>query len=142
MQVKHILQRKGRDVITADPDMTLEEAANTLKARCIGALVVVDGKRRVQGIVSERDIVSALATHGAKATGLPVSRIMTRDVCVCAPADTTDRLMEIMTHRRVRHLPVVEDGRLAGLVSIGDVVKQRMEEIAFEAEQMKLYIAS
>ena len=142
MRVKHILSRKGSEVITTSPDITLEDAARLLKHHHIGALVVADDERRVQGIISERDIINAIAEHGPSATALPVREIMTREVCTCTPDDDIDRLMQVMTNHRVRHLPIVENGHLAGLVSIGDVVKQRMDEIAFEAEQMKLYIVS
>ena len=142
MQVRQILERKGQEVITTSPETTLEEAARMLKDHRIGALVVTDEGGGVLGIVSERDIGNALAEHGAVCGKRPVSEIMTVDLAVCSPDDTTDTLMEVMTHQRVRHLPVIEDGRLAGIVSIGDVVKSRMEEIAFEAEQMKMYIAT
>ncbi len=142
MQVRHILERKGDDVVTTRPEATLEEAARLLKNHRIGALVVTDGNDRVLGIVSERDIVNALAQHGAVCGERPVSEVMTEELAVCTPEDTTDTLMEVMTRQRVRHLPVIENGRLAGIVSIGDVVKSRMEEIAFEAEQMKMYIAT
>ena len=142
MQVRHILQRKGHDVVTTSPETTLEEAARLLKRHRIGALVVTDENDRVLGIVSERDIVNALAEHGAVCGERPVAEVMTKDVAVCTPDDTTDTLMEVMTNQRVRHLPVIDNGRLAGIVSIGDVVKSRMEEIAFEAEQMKMYIST
>ncbi len=142
MQVRHILERKGDDVVTTRPETTLEEAARLLKSHRIGALVVTEGNDRVLGIVSERDIVNALAEHGAVCGKRPVSEVMTEELAVCTPEDTTDTLMEVMTRQRVRHLPVMENGRLAGIVSIGDVVKSRMEEIAFEAEQMKMYIAT
>jgi CBS domain-containing protein len=142
MQVRQILERKGREVITTSPETTLEEAARLLKSHRIGALVVTDGDGGVLGIVSERDIVCALAEHGAVCGERPVSGVMTVDLAVCTPDDTTDTLMEVMTRQRVRHLPVIENGKLAGIVSIGDVVKSRMEEIAFEAEQMKMYIAT
>ena len=94
------------------------------------------------GILSERDIVNAVADAGAEAIDAPVADFMSRDMIACSMDDTTDRLMEVMTEKRVRHLPVLENGKLAGLVSIGDVVKQRIEEISFEAEQMKMFIAS
>ncbi len=142
MQVRQILQRKGREVITATPDTSLRDAARLLKEHQIGALVITNGGDAFAGIVSEHDIVEAVADKGAAATAMPVARIMTREVMTCSEDDTTDKLMEIMTEKRVRHLPVVENGKLTGLVSIGDVVKQRMEEIAFEAEQMKAYIAT
>jgi len=142
MNVKTILERKGADVATAESDMTLAEAACELAGRGIGALVFVDDSGAPCGIISERDIVRAMAEAGARAAELPVSDFLSSDVCTCALGDTTEGLMEIMTERRIRHLPVVEGGRLCGIVSIGDVVRQRMEEMAFEAEQMKQYIAS
>ncbi len=142
MQVKQILQRKGHEVMTASPGTPLPEAVRMLETHRIGALVITDDEGRVQGIFSERDLVSAVARHGEKAMQLSVGEVMTRDILTCCMDDTTDTLMQTMTEHRVRHLPVVEDGQLAGLVSIGDVVKQRMEEIAFEAEQMKMYIAT
>ena len=141
MKVRDILARKGHDVMTTSPQTTLREAARLLKTHRIGALVVVEGDRPV-GILSERDIVNAVADAGAEAIDAPVADFMSRDMIACSMDDTTDRLMEVMTEKRVRHLPVLENGKLAGLVSIGDVVKQRIEEISFEAEQMKMFIAS
>ncbi len=142
MNVQAILQRKGNEVATIPCTATLEEVARQLKTRGIGAMVILDEEGRVGGIISERDIVNALAAEGGAVATRSVCDFMTRDVETCRLSDTTDKLMEIMTERRVRHLPVVEDGELVGIVSIGDVVRQRMEEIAFEAEQMKLYISS
>ncbi len=141
MKVRDILARKGRVVKTISPRSALRDAAALLQTHRIGALVVVDAEKPV-GIISERDIVNAIANRGAEAIDKPVSAFMSRDMITCALDDSTDELMEIMTEKRVRHLPVLEDGRLAGLVSIGDVVKQRIEEISFEAEQMKMFIAS
>ena len=141
MKVRDILARKGHEVMTIGPGATLKEAARTLRTHRIGALVVVEDDRPV-GIISERDIVDAIAEKGAEAIDMPLRAFMSRDMITCAPEDSTGRLMEVMTERRVRHLPVLEDGKLAGLVSIGDVVKQRIEEISFEAEQMKMFIAS
>jgi len=142
MNVRTILQRKGSKVATADCRLTLREVARRLKQERIGALPMVDSRGELVGIISERDIVNALAELGPEAADRPACDFMKRDVITCRPEDTTDRLMEIMTENRVRHLPVVNDGHLIGIVSIGDVVKQRMEEIAFEAEQMKQYIVS
>ncbi len=142
MNVRAILQRKGSQVATADCRLTLREVARRLKQERIGALPMVDGNGELVGIISERDIVNALADLGPEAAERPACDFMQRDVITCRPEDTTDRLMEIMTEHRVRHLPVVNGGHLVGIVSIGDVVKQRMEEIAFEAEQMKQYIVS
>jgi len=142
MNVEKILARKGRDVATADCHMTLQEAAREMRARRIGALVLLDKDGNLAGIISERDIVRALADSGGKAASLPACDYMTKEVRLCCKEDTTPALMAVMTEHRVRHLPVVENGKLAGIVSIGDVVIQRMEEMAFEAEQMKQYIAS
>ena len=141
MKVRDILARKGHEVMTTSPQTTLREAARLLKTHRIGALVVVENNAPV-GIISERDIVNAVADAGVEAIDAPVATFMSRDMITCGLDDTTDHLMEVMTEKRVRHLPVLENGRLAGLVSIGDVVKQRIEEISFEAEQMKMFIAS
>ena len=141
MKVRDILARKGHEVMTTTPQSTLREAAHMLKTHRIGALVVVEEDSPV-GIVSERDIVNAVADVGAEAIDAPVDNFMSRDMITCGLDDTTDQLMEVMTEKRVRHLPVLENGKLVGLVSIGDVVKQRIEEISFEAEQMKMFIAS
>ena len=143
MQVKHILRNKGRDVVTTDGEATLSEAARLLARRRIGAVVVMDGKGNVTGILSERDIVRALADHSVAALGQSVGRHMTRAVSTCSESDTVDELMETMTHGRFRHMPVVEeDGRLTGIVSIGDVVKTCIEETTREAQSLREYIAA
>ncbi len=142
MNVASILDRKGRDVATAPEDITLREAARELRKRRIGALVIMNGAGEIAGILSERDIVRAMADKGGSAADMPAGQFMSRDICTCRLCDTTEELMAIMTERRFRHLPVIEEGRLVGIVSIGDVVLQRMEEMAFEAEQMKQYIVS
>ncbi len=142
MNVKTILERKGAQVATAEADMTLAEAACELAGRGIGALVLLDDSGAPCGIISERDIVRAMAEAGSRAAELPVSEFLSADVCTCSLQDSTEALMQVMTERRIRHLPVIEAGRLCGIVSIGDVVRQRMEEMAFEAEQMKQYITS
>ncbi len=142
MNVASILDRKGRDVATAPENITLREAARELRKRRIGALVIMNDAGEIAGILSERDIVRAMADKGGIAADMPASQFMSRDICTCRLSDTTEELMAVMTERRFRHLPVIEGGRLAGIVSIGDVVLQRMEEMAFEAEQMKQYIVS
>ena len=143
MNVGSILARKGREIATADASISLRAAARMMSERNIGSLVLVDGDGELAGIISERDIVRALADAGEAAAALPVSRFMTTDVCTCSPETLTGELMQLMTERRFRHLPVVDgEGRMIGIVSIGDVVLQRMKEMAFEAEQMKQYIAS
>ena len=142
MQVKHILRNKGRDVVTTDDKTTLSEAARLLARRRIGAVVVMDGGGNISGILSERDIVRAIADHSVAALGQNVGRHMTRDVSTCSEFDTVDELMETMTHGRFRHMPVVEDGRLSGIVSIGDVVKTCIEETTREAQSLREYIAA
>ena len=142
MSVAQILNAKGRAVITAQPGDTVLAVAQILAAKKIGAVVIVDAQGRIDGIVSERDIVRALATGGNKALDKPIREFMTASVRTCAPRDTEAELMSLMTEHRVRHLPVVENGKLGGMISIGDVVKNRIEAIEREAEEMKSYIAS
>jgi CBS domain-containing protein len=142
MTVKAILAAKGGDVVTIDPSMNLAAAARVLAERRIGALVVTGADRRVVGILSERDIVQALAAHGAAALELPLSAVMTRRVMTCTPSDTISSLMERMTEGKFRHLPVLEQGKLAGIVSIGDVVKRRLQEMEREQSALRDYIQS
>ena len=142
MTVSSILKDKGREVATISPDATLQDAAGVLAERRIGAVVVTDFAGRVAGILSERDIVRATAGSGCDALKEPVAAYMTREVVTCTAADTSERLMEMMTYGRMRHLPVVEDGKLAGIISIGDVVKRRIADAELEAESLKAYIAS
>ena len=141
MTVKSILDAKGRDVITLDPDRALSEAIRTLSERRIGAVVILRGEK-IAGILSERDIVRAVAKEGPAALDHPISSIMTANVKTCRESHTVHEVMEIMTRGRFRHLPVEERGRLVGLVSIGDVVKRRIEEVEREAEDIKAYIAT
>jgi CBS domain-containing protein len=142
MTVSSMLAHKGREVITASTAMSVSDAIHTLAEHKIGAIVVVEDRDRVIGIISERDIVRAIARIGSKALDEPVSSIMTREVVTCRENETINRVMSRMTRGRFRHLPVVEEGRLVGLVSIGDVVKARIEEIEHEAEEMRAYIAT
>jgi len=143
MQVRHILGDKGGNVIGIAPDATLAEAARLLAERRIGALVVKGADGALAGILSERDLVRAMAADGAKALGEGVARYLTRDVVTCRLGDTTDQLMEMMTAGRFRHLPVLdEDDRLCGLVSIGDVVKSRIAETEREAQDLRVYISA
>ncbi|MBX3507980.1 CBS domain-containing protein [Parvibaculum sp.] len=141
MNVATILKAKGSDVATVNPALTLAEAARLLTERGIGAVVVMEG-RRVIGILSERDIVKAVARGGAEALKAPVRDVMTARVVTCSLNDSVDELMDAMTEGRFRHLPVVEDGELAGIVSIGDVVKHRIAETVMETEALRLYIAT
>jgi len=140
MIVKAILSAKGGDVITIEPTATLETAAKTLAAHKIGALLVLGPDRRVVGILSERDIVRTLAERGAGALGEPLSQVMTRKVVTCSQSDTVGVLMERMTTGKFRHLPVVEQEQVIGVVSIGDVVKHRLMEMEHESAALRDYI--
>ena len=142
MTVRSILDQKGRDVVTLDPDATLAEAASLLGSRRIGAVVVTKGDRKIAGILSERDIVRAIGEYGAEALSLAVGKVMTSRVSTCREANTVNDVMEVMTRGRFRHLPVERDGHLDGIVSIGDVVKLRIEEVEREAAQIREYIAT
>lgn len=141
MNVEAILRSKGSGVATVPPGTTIAAAIRELRARGIGALVVSEDGRSVSGILSERDIVHALAEHGAELLKLTVDRLMTRRVVTCRPEDTVSELMARMTERRFRHLPVLKDGALCGIVSIGDLVKNRIEEVEFEADSLRHFIA-
>jgi CBS domain-containing protein len=141
MNVSAILSAKGREVETAPLEATLKQIADVLAQRRIGAIVIVDADERVQGIVSERDIIRALAKSGADALANPVSSVMTRNVIACSESDTLDQLMAAMTTGRFRHLPVTKEGKLIGIVSIGDVVKYHISEVEMEATAMREYIA-
>jgi CBS domain-containing protein len=142
MNVAAILKLKGRDVLTAPPDTKLLEVARLLGENKIGCIVIVDGDANVAGIVSERDIVQELARSGTSVMEEPVEVCMTKSVVTCRESDTTDQLMGEMTAHRFRHMPVVERGRLVGLVSIGDVVRMRIAEAEMEAAAMREYIAT
>lgn len=142
MSIKAILDQKGRDVVTIDPDTDLEAAARILAERKIGALVVTHGAARVAGILSERDIVRLLGQKGAAALSLKVSDAMTANVRSCRETQSINDAMEIMTIGRFRHLPVDKDGALDGIISIGDVVKCRIEAVEREAEEIRTYIAT
>jgi CBS domain-containing protein len=142
MHVASILKVKGQAVETVRIDSTLMAAAKRLSSKRIGAVVVTDKAGYIAGIVSERDIVHALANEGVACLDRPVSEIMTREVLTCTAGDTIDELMSRMTARRCRHLPVVSDGGLAGIISIGDVVKHHIAEVEMEAMAMRDYIAT
>lgn len=142
MLVSHILRQKGRDVVSVAPATALAEAAHTLAKRKIGAVVVLGPGGEVAGILSERDIVHALARDGEKALSRAVHAYMTSAVATCEATDSIEKIMETMTKGRFRHLPVIEDGRLIGIVSIGDAVKTRIEESEREASHLKQYIAT
>jgi CBS domain-containing protein len=140
MTVKAILSRKGTDVVTVEPKASLTETVKMLASKRIGAVVVIGLDRRVIGILSERDIVRAVGERGPQVLDETVDSVMTRKVVTCAENDTVAAIMERMTAGKFRHLPVVENGRLAGIISIGDVVKSRLEEIQKESEALKEYI--
>ena len=140
MNVETILRTKGRHVVTTAPNTRISAAIALLRRHGIGALVVSNDGRSVDGILSERDIVHALADQGDKALGLDVSQLMSRRVITCKPGDSVADLMALMTERRIRHLPVMERGTLAGIVSIGDVVKNRLDEVESEAASMREFI--
>ncbi|RAV12772.1 histidine kinase [Mycolicibacterium sp. GF69] len=139
MRIADVLRSKGAAVATITPETSVAGLLTELSVHNIGAMVVVspDG---VVGMVSERDVVRALQTHGADLLRRPVSEIMTKFVATCAPDDSVDSLSALMTTNRVRHIPVMHNGRLAGIVSIGDVVKTRMEELEAQQEHLQAYI--
>lgn len=142
MTVKAILERKGHDVFTVGPNEKLSEAVRMLAEHRVGALVVTNGDRKIVGIISERDIVRTIAKDGHDALEQTVRTAMTPKVSICNENHTVNEVMEIMTRGRFRHLPVEKNGLLDGIVSIGDVVKRRIEDIEREAEEIKQYIAT
>lgn len=141
VSIASILDRKGREVKTATPRQTVSDVVAALRERDIGALVVVDDEGHVVGIVSERDVVRRIAQVGTDVLDLHVEDVMTAPVHTCAPSATIDELMEQMTERRIRHLPVCEGDHLVGIVSIGDVVKERFEELRQQTRQLEDYVS-
>jgi len=141
MNVEAILRTKGRAVATIRPDESVGSVVDLLISRNIGAVVVSADGESVDGIISERDIVHGLADHGAALLSLDVAQMMTRRVAICELSDSVDQLMAEMTNRRIRHFPVVQDGRLRGIVSIGDLVKNRLDEVEYEASSLRSFIA-
>ena len=141
MLVAEILKDKGDAVYSIRPDLRLSDACGELERRRVGALIVCDDDR-VVGVLSERDVVRAVARDGKAALDRPISDVMTRDVVFAAPAESVTILMERMTDRRIRHLPVLRDERLVGVISIGDVVKCQIAEVTQEAESLRTYIAA
>ena len=141
MSVAAILKIKGDDVFTGHGAMPVEQIAHELSTKRIGVIVIIDEDGHVEGIVSERDIVRILAGRKAEALAIEANAIMTRNLITCKPEDTIPALMGTMTKHHVRHVPVVVNGKLCGLVSIGDVVKARIADAEKEAEDMKRYIA-
>ena len=142
MTVARILSEKGREVFTTQPHRTLKEVIDLLASKGVGAVVVSDASMSVLGILSERDVVRVIAQYGAAALDDPVSRHMTAKVITVTRGDTIDHVMQTMTEGRFRHVPVVEDGRLIGIVSIGDVVKRHVNMIDSERQALREYIAT
>lgn len=140
MTVRLLLQKKSGSLITISPDAPLTKAVSSLAEHRIGAIVAVSGDGRLEGILSERDVVRILAEKGTEILSSPVSSVMTRAVVTCGPEESIAVIMERMTRGRFRHVPVVENGRLGGIISIGDVVKHRVEEMERESAELRDYI--
>ena len=140
MHVTNILSAKGSNVVSIEPTATLETAVRTLAENKIGALLVLGPDRRVIGILSERDIVRVLAQHGASVLAQPLSQVMTRKVVTCSPSEIIGVIMERMTAGKFRHVPVIEQDQIVGIVSIGDVVKYRLQEMEHESNALRDYI--
>ncbi|MCC6917630.1 MAG: CBS domain-containing protein [Alphaproteobacteria bacterium] len=142
MSVAAILKAKGASVISVKPDDSLRAVVEVLSSKRIGAVLALGSEGRVAGVLSERDVVRALASHGADALDRPVSDYMTAEVVHASPSDSVEALMEKMTHGRFRHLPILEGGRLVGIISIGDVVKRRIEDAVHEAAALREYVST
>jgi len=140
-KVSAVLRHKGHQVVTVAPDQTIAAVARLLTLNRIGAAPVVNQEGRLVGIISERDIVRGLSENGATTLTLPAERLMTREVRTCSREDLLVEVMSVMTNQRVRHLPVVQNGAIDGIVSIGDVVKQRLDEVQFEVEELRRYVS-
>jgi CBS domain-containing protein len=141
-KVSAVLEIKGHNVITVAPRDTVATLVSVLSANRIGAAPVIDEAGGLVGIVSERDVIRGIAEHAGAVTALTVEHLMTAEVRTCSPDDAIVELMEVMTLKRIRHLPVVRDGALEGIVSIGDVVKQRLKEAQSELDDLRSYISS
>jgi CBS domain-containing protein len=142
MHVADILKTKGNAVTTVRPDLSIEHLAQRLRAEHIGAAIVSESGTSVDGIISERDIARGLAEHGAAIMSMTVADLMTRAVVTCSPQDTISHVSKVMTKRRIRHLPVTEAHKLTGIVSIGDVVRHRLNELELEANVLRDYAVS
>lgn len=141
MTVAAILEHKGHEVISARPDDTLATVARVLARYRIGAVLIRDATGAVLGVLSERDIVRAIATHDTAALAMTASAVMTRDIVYGCPSDTVDKVLSTMTEKRIRHLPILHEGQLVGFVSIGDVVKRRIADVEQEADQLRQFVA-
>ncbi len=142
MYVESILKAKGGEVVAVAPSDTIAVATQTLNEKGIGAVLVRETSDKIVGIVSERDIVRGIARHKGSCLDMKVSDLMTSPVISCQPDDSIDKIMQLMTDRRIRHLPVMQDGDLLGIISIGDVVKRRISEIEHETEALRQYIST
>jgi CBS domain-containing protein len=142
MNVSSILKAKGQAVTTARPDSSLHDITQRLAAKKIGAIVIVGDNGRIVGIISERDVIRVIAEHGVAGLNMPVAEVMTRGVITCEKSQRVDELMELMTKGRFRHLPVMEEGSLVGIISIGDVVKHHVAEVEMEVSAMRGYLAT
>ena len=141
-KVSSVLKNKGYDVVTVAPHQTVASVVKVLTQNRIGAAPVINEAGQLIGIISERDIIRGISKYAGSVLTLPVEQLMTREVKTCSPEDQLVDLMEVMTLKRIRHLPVIQNGVLGGIVSIGDVVKQRLEEVQSEAEYLRRYIRS
>jgi CBS domain-containing protein len=142
MTVRKILEEKGRDVFSMHPDATLVEAAQEMAQRRIGAVVLISDGGDIAGVLSERDIVRMVGTRGPDCLSDSIGSVMTVEVVTCSEETTVNEVMETMTRKRFRHLPVIQGGKLVGMVSIGDIVKRRIEDAEREAEEMRSYISA
>jgi CBS domain-containing protein len=141
-KVSSVLKHKGHDVVTVAPQQTVAWVVKVLAQNRIGAVPVINEEGQLIGIISERDIIRGMSEYADAVLTLPAEQLMTRDVKTCSSEDQLVDLMEVMTLQRIRHLPVIQNGALHGIVSIGDVVKQRLEEVQSEAEELRRYIRS
>ena len=142
MQVKDILSKKGREVTTIAQAALVADGVRLLRERGVGALVVTDPSGSLAGIISERDVVRVLGEHGATALDMSVADVMSTAVTTCVEATTIDTLMSLMTERRIRHVPVMDDGTLVGMISIGDVVKWRVDELENDKRDLIEYVTA
>lgn len=141
MTIASIIHGKPHRLVSVAPDDSLQKAAELLTRERIGALLVLKPNGDIAGIISERDIVRAVGTKGAETLGRPVAELMTKEVVCCAPEDTVDQAMALMTERRFRHLPVRQGGKIVAMVSIGDVVKRKVDDAEAESQSLREYIA-
>ena len=141
MFVRQILKTKGSNVVSSSSDAMVADVVALLKQHRIGAVMITDTNKMPKGILTERDVATGLADHGASVLDKPVHQLMTKNLFTCSPEDKVQRLMEIMTSKRIRHLPVLDNDQMVGIISVGDVVKSRLEELEAEASELQQYIA-